>query len=143
MSEKKLTVKQLKDLEKKIVEEKERLIFKDVIVSDEFNMSDEEKSDSVDQANAAVSTADRLRFRNRENFYYKKLEEALRRIKEGSYGECDSCSENIGFRRLLARPTAEMCIHCKEESERHENASIFGSRSKSLGKQLQLAASAS
>ena len=140
MKERKLSKRQLKELKGQLESEREKLIFNNVIFSDEFNLSDEEKADSVDQANAAVSTAQRLRFRNRENFYIKKIEESLRRIDKEIYGECDDCGEHIGFRRLNARPTAELCILCKEESERDENASIFGKRSKSLGKQIQVAA---
>ena len=141
MKERKLTKKQLQQLKSKLISEKEKLVFNNVVLSDDFNISGEDKADSVDQANAAVSTAQSLRFRNRENFYVKKITESIRRIDEETYGECDECEENIGFKRLDARPTAELCIMCKEDSERDENVSIFGKRSKSLGKQIQLAAS--
>ena len=54
------------------------------------------------------------------------------------YGLCTDCGEGIRYERLLARPTAEMCIQCKEESERDESNSFTGRQSKSLGKVLDL-----
>ena len=136
-----LTKKELRVLTGILETEKESLIFKDVYLSDEFNIDDEDRSDEVDQANADVSNAHRLRIRNRENFYAKKIELALSRIEENTYGSCDECAEPIGFKRLEARPTAEMCILCKEESERDESASIIGRQSKSLGNRINLVAS--
>jgi DnaK suppressor protein len=134
----KLTDNQREKLKVLMEGQRDELIFKEVY-SDEFNVSDEEKSDEVDQANAAVANAQRLRFRNRENFYEKKIVAALRRMEEGSYGACNECDEPIGYKRLSARPTAEQCIICKEESERDESMSFIGKQSKSLGKQMNVA----
>jgi DnaK suppressor protein len=75
-----------------------------------------------------------LRFRNREVFYAKKIDKALKKFDMDEYGLCSDCGEGIRFERLLARPTAEMCIQCKEESERDESNSFIGRQSKSLGK---------
>lgn len=54
------------------------------------------------------------------------------------YGLCSDCGDWIRFERLLARPTAEMCIVCKEESERDESSSFTGRQSKSLGRVVDL-----
>lgn len=128
----KLTQKQIKKLEDLLQSELESLIFKGVYLSEDFNLSDEDRSDDVDLANAAVSNASRLRFRNREVFYAKKIQQALKRIEKNEYGECIECGLNIGFRRLQARPTAEQCIVCKEENEKAESNNVFGKRSKSF-----------
>jgi hypothetical protein len=48
----------------------------------------------------------------------------------------------LKFERLLARPTAEMCIFCKEEAEREESSSFQGRQSKSLGKTVELSGNA-
>lgn len=133
-----ITEKQKEKLKTVLMSEKEKLIFKDIYLSEDFNLTSEDRSDEIDQANSDVSNSLRLRFRNRENFYVKKLDKALKRIEDGIYDECDECGENIGFSRLNARPTAELCIHCKEESEKVESGSILGRKSKSLGKALSL-----
>lgn len=65
-----------------------------------------------------------LRIKSREATYIKKVKEALRRIDEGTFGECVECGNEIGFTRLLARPTAHLCINCKEEQERSERGTM-------------------
>jgi DnaK suppressor protein len=46
-----------------------------------------------------------------------RIEEALERIDQSDYGECTSCGEEVGVKRLLARPVARLCITCKDEQE--------------------------
>src|SRR5690606_16079539 len=94
--------------------------------------------DEVDAAVADYEGSHLLRFRNREVFYAKKLDKALKKIESGDYGACIECDGMIRFERLLARPTADMCIQCKEESEREESSNIFGRQSKSMGKTVDL-----
>ncbi len=129
--------RQLEKLKTKLVDEKNSLIF-NTMKKDDFNYSDEQVSDEIDKANADVSSAQRLRFRNREVFYAKKLDQALARIATGDYGECLDCGANIPFERLVARPTAELCISCKEEAERDESSNFIARQSKSLGKRISL-----
>ena len=64
MRPRKLTERQLNLLVKKIEQEKKGLIFNGVYTSEEFNVSDDERADEIDQANAAVSSAQRLRWRS-------------------------------------------------------------------------------
>ena len=49
-----------------------------------------------------------------------KIEDALAKIDEGVYGQCQNCGEEIGVKRLEARPVAELCIDCKGEQEKIE-----------------------
>ncbi|MFW5887597.1 MAG: TraR/DksA family transcriptional regulator [Bacteriovoracia bacterium] len=135
-SKKFLLAKELKLLKAKIEEERERLIFKAMKENDDFNLKDEDRSDEVDQANADNLNQQNLRFRNREVFYDKKLRKALERMENKEYGLCEECGNPIGFTRLYARPTAEKCITCKEESERDESRNIFQRQSKSYGKAI-------
>lgn len=58
-----------------------------------------------------------LRIRDRERKLRNKIEEALARIKDGNFGICEICEEEIGFKRLEARPVTTLCINCKEEQE--------------------------
>lgn len=104
----------------------------------QFRLSTErdELFDEVDHAVADLEQGMKVRLGNREALYLRKLEDALARIVEGTYGQCVSCGVDIGERRLEVRPTAELCIDCKEESERAENLSVEGRKPKSLGRTL-------
>jgi len=77
---------------------------------------------------------------DREGLYFKKIEEALLRIKEGTYGQCQECGAAIGARRLEVRPTAELCIECKEAAEHLESLSADGIKPKSLGRTVNFKA---
>lgn len=81
----------------------------------------------------------RTRLRNREAIFLKKLDEALERISGGSFGLCEDCGDDIEIKRLEARPTATLCVTCKETQERHEHSHIDGHRPKSVGARLRLA----
>jgi DnaK suppressor protein len=61
-----------------------------------------------------------LRVRDRERKLIQKAQEALTRIKSGTYGYCKMCHEPISASRLEARPEAELCIECKTEMESRE-----------------------
>ncbi len=127
-----LSNEQLFYLLDKILFEKELIINKKRDES-AFYLDKNELADPVDEASINVQTSQELRFRNREVFYLKKLDKSLSKIAQGIYGLCQDCNEEIVFERLKARPTAELCICCKEESELGEKNSIFGKKSKSLG----------
>ena len=103
---------------------------------DSFCLDKNELSDPLDEASINVQTSQELRFRNREIFYLKKINKSLHRIEKGLYGLCEECDSEISIERLTARPTAELCIACKEEAELGEKNSIFGKTSKSLGKSI-------
>ena len=61
-----------------------------------------------------------LRARDRDRKLIKKIESSLHAVDEGEYGYCEACGEEIGLRRLEARPTARLCIDCKELDEIRE-----------------------
>ena len=61
-----------------------------------------------------------LRLRSRERKLLDKIEMAIARIDNGTYGICAECEEPIGIKRLQARPVATYCIDCKLEQERRE-----------------------
>jgi len=83
----------------------------------------EEKTNFPDPTDRASLESDRnfeLRIRDRERKLIAKIREALERIEEGVFGECESCEEQIGIERLKARPVTTLCIDCKTEQERQE-----------------------
>lgn len=100
--------------------------------------SSEKHPDEADIASQEVETGMSVRMGNREALYLKKIEKALGRLNEGDFGECQSCGGEIAERRLEARPTAELCIICKEEMEQNENSSVTGRKHKSVGLAVHL-----
>lgn len=136
-----LKKKQLNALRDKILAEKERVLNTFNAENEDLILHEEDRSDEVDQANADYERAQMLRFRNRDLFYVKKLSQALEKIDDEDFGSCQDCGEDIKFERLMARPTAELCISCKDEAEREEHGSIAGRQSKSLGKKIDLVSS--
>lgn len=119
---------------KKIFEsQRKSLLFNDRVVREDFSVCEDDRYDEVDQATTDIEQSMRMRLRNREMLYIKKVDEALRRIEEGSFGECEECGEDIELRRLEARPTATLCVGCKEEQERKEVLTAHGRQHKSLG----------
>ncbi len=133
-----LTKKQLDTLRQKLLEEKHGLVFNEKLSTVDLSLAAPEGSDEVEQAITDYNNSHRLRFRNRELFYAKKIDKALKKFDLNEFGLCDECGSWIKFERLLARPTADLCIFCKEEAERDESSSFIGRQSKSLGKVVDL-----
>jgi DnaK suppressor protein len=77
-------------------------------------------ADPNDRASQESDMALELRNRDRERKLIKKIEETIAKIDSGDYGYCDSCGVEIGLKRLEARPTATLCIDCKELDELRE-----------------------
>ena len=73
--------------------------------------------DPTDQATIEEEYALELRTRDRERKLMKKIEQALRRVDDGSYGYCEETGEAIGIPRLLARPTATLTIEAQSRRE--------------------------
>ena len=119
---------------KKIFEnQRKQMLFNGGIVREDFAVNSDDRFDEIDQAATDRDKEMRMRLCNREALYMKKLEEALRRIEDGTFGECDDCGDDIEIRRLEARPTATLCVKCKEDQERQEVLTAAGRQHKSLG----------
>ena len=78
------------------------------------------KPDQMDRAQIESNAALDLRTRDRERKLLQKIESALRRIDDGSYGYCVETDEPISLRRLEARPIASLSLHAQERHERME-----------------------
>lgn len=119
---------------KKIFEnQRQSILFNDKVVREDFIVCNDDRYDEVDQATTDIEQSMRMRLRNRENLYLKKVDEALRRIESGEFGLCEECGLDIEIKRLEARPTATLCVACKEEEERREVLTAAGRLHKSLG----------
>jgi DnaK suppressor protein len=117
-------------------EQRAKLVYSQQILNAEFHLQRDDLMDEVDLTTTELEHSMRIRLRNREALYLKKIDEALRRIDEGTFGECESCGDDIEPKRLEARPTTTQCVNCKEEAELGETKHIDGHRPKSLGSRL-------
>ncbi len=88
--------------------------------SGDIHLDPDDFPDEIDTASSEMSLAFQGRLRERERGLLAKIEQALAKIEQGVYGECESCGEDIGAKRLEARPVAELCIDCKADQERRE-----------------------
>jgi DnaK suppressor protein len=79
-------------------------------------------ADQSDWASAETQRAFELRTRDRERKLLAKIDAALKRIEEGTYGYCEETHEPIGIKRLEARPIATLSIEAQERHERRERA---------------------
>ena len=77
-------------------------------------------ADPNDRASQESDMALELRNRDRERKLIKKIDGTLKNIDNDEYGYCAACGEEIGLKRLLARPTATLCIDCKTLDEIRE-----------------------
>lgn len=130
-----LSEKQITALKENLLAEKERISNKRS-ETEKYQMDKSELVDPLDEASINVQTSHDIRFSNRENFYLKKVNKSLSLMDRGIYGLCDDCDAHIGYERLMARPTADLCINCKEEAEMAENNNFYDKKSKSLGRAL-------
>ena len=130
---------QIANLREKLLSAAERIRTNFQLKKHEYeNSSMTGGKDEVDSANDNILLAADMRFSNRESLYYKKIMKTLSKVETEQYGMCDECGEAITYSRLIARPTSEMCILCKEESEREESQNFFERRSKSLGREMSV-----
>jgi DnaK suppressor protein len=76
--------------------------------------------DPTDRASLESDRNATLRIRDRERKLIAKIDEALLRIGDGTYGLCEACGEPIAVERLKARPVTTLCIDCKSAQEEEE-----------------------
>ena len=84
---------------------------------DHLKTKGETYADPMDRASQEEEFAFELRTRDRERKLINKIGISVEKVKRDDYGWCDSCGDEIGVKRLEARPTATHCIHCKTLDE--------------------------
>ncbi|MDC0427879.1 TraR/DksA C4-type zinc finger protein, partial [Candidatus Pelagibacter sp.] len=77
-------------------------------------------ADIVDQASSYTDKTVEMKAINRQIKLISKIDQALTRLREGTYGFCAETAEPIGLKRLMARPVAELCIAAQEKHEKEE-----------------------
>ncbi len=104
-----------------LLEQRERILGNvGRVLSGELDVDPNDFPDEIDTAVAESSLSFTGQMRERERRLLNKIERMLKKIDQGTYGECEGCGEDIGGKRLLARPVASLCIACKDEQERDE-----------------------
>ena len=113
--------KDLDALKRLLIEEKKRILRH---LEDLTDSSTEEmqfnSGDPADIASLEIHQNSLQKIGKREKYLLKKIDYALAKIEQGTYGECESCGEEIAVARLMARPVAQLCIDCKTEQENSE-----------------------
>jgi len=95
-----------------------------------------DKGDELDHASADRLKTLEFKLKTRESHYLKKLLDSQARIEQNTFGYCQECDQSISISRLKARPTATLCISCKELQEKEEKHIPYKKKSHSHGKEL-------
>lgn len=112
---------QLKKFKTLLTEKRDEIVKKaKQTLEEDMTLDSNDLPDEMDLASSEYLQSFTFRLRGREKVFLDKIEKALRKIEEGSFGTCEECGEEISVKRLEARPETTLCIRCKEDQERHE-----------------------
>lgn len=89
-------------------------------LDEDMRLDADDLPDEMDLASSEYLQSFTFRLRGREKVFLDKIQKALDRIEEGTFGVCEDCGDPISIKRLEARPETTLCIRCKEEQERVE-----------------------
>lgn len=117
MAARKLTKTQLSSLRDALVEERDRLLEQVADLTQEAGVDnwrgDGSGDDPADRGTASSERETAASLSDHSRRQLDQIEEALRRIEQGSYGTCERCGKNIGYDRLEVLPQASLCMDCK------------------------------
>ncbi len=91
-------------------------------LSEDMTLESDDLPDEMDLASSEYLQSFTFRLRGREKTFLQKIDLAVERIDEGTFGLCEQCGEPIAIKRLEARLETTLCIRCKEDQERMEKA---------------------
>ena len=112
--------RQLEYFRQKLVDWKEDILRESGETLKHLQSETENHPDLADRASSETDRSLELRTRDRQRKLISKIDEALRRIEDGSYGYCEETGEPIGIKRLEARPIATLSVEAQERHERRE-----------------------
>jgi DnaK suppressor protein len=112
--------RQIEYFRKKLLKWKEDILKESRETLTHLQSETENHPDLADRASSETDRALELRTRDRQRKLISKIDEALRRIDDGSYGYCEETGEPIGLARLDARPIATLSLEAQERHERRE-----------------------
>jgi RNA polymerase-binding transcription factor len=117
-----LTKKELKKFQE-LLEDKRKAVLeraRQMLAEENMTLDTNDLPDEMDLASSEYLQSFEFRLRGREKSLLTKLDLALKKIEDGTFGVCEICEEPIGKKRLEARPETTLCIKCKEDQEREE-----------------------
>ncbi|MBM3569261.1 MAG: RNA polymerase-binding protein DksA [Alphaproteobacteria bacterium] len=117
-----MNARQLEYFRRKLLGWKSEILRESRATLDNLQSEDLHQPDIADRASAETDRAIELRTRDRERKLLSKIDAALRRIEDGSYGYCEETGEPISLKRLEARPIATLSIDAQERHERRERS---------------------
>ena len=121
LTEKYMCEKHKAYFKKKLNEWKIEIIRSNNEALDNGSLDDNSTSaDIVDQASSYTDKTVEMKAINRQIKLISKIDQALNRVKDNTYGFCAETGEPIGIKRLIARPVAELCIEAQEKHEKKE-----------------------
>jgi DnaK suppressor protein len=112
--------RQLEYFKQKLLDWKDDILRESRETLSHLQTETENHPDLADRASSETDRALELRTRDRQRKLISKIDDALRRIEDGSYGYCEETGEPIGVARLDARPIATMSLEAQERHERRE-----------------------
>ena len=118
-----LKKKDLKRFEKLLHEKKDEILRSAKKTLDQdMTLDQDDMPDEMDLASSEYIQSFTFRLRGREKTFLSKIDYALTKIEDGTFGICEECGELISMKRLEARPETTLCIRCKEDQERLEKS---------------------
>ncbi len=111
---------QLEYFRQKLLEWKKELLAQSSDTLDDLRQGGLNQPDDIDRASLETDKSLDLRTKDRVRKLILKIDAALERIEDGSYGYCEETGEEIGIARLMARPIATLCVEAQERHERME-----------------------
>ena len=91
-------------------------------LNEEMTLDADDLADEMDLASSEYLQSFTFRLRGREKVFLEKIDHALEKLRDGSFGVCEDCGDPIAIKRLEARLETTLCIRCKEDQERLEKA---------------------
>jgi len=112
---------QLKKFKTLLTEKRDEIVKKaKQTLEEDMTLDSNDLPDEMDLASSEYLQSFTFRLRGREKAFLDKINKALAKIEDGSFGTCEECGEEISIKRLEARPETTLCIRCKEDQERME-----------------------
>jgi DnaK suppressor protein len=112
---------QLKKFKSLLTEKRDEIVKKArLTLEQDMTLDTDDLPDEMDLASSEYLQSFTFRLRGREKVFLEKIQKALLKIEDGSFGTCEECGEEISLKRLEARPETNLCIRCKEDQERRE-----------------------
>lgn len=114
--------KTIEKFKKQLVAKREEIVNEAGRTLSDMTDQNQNVPDPNDRATIESGRSFELRIRDRERKLLSKIDEALERVAEGEFGICEDCGEEIGLKRLEARPVTTLCIDCKTIQETKERS---------------------